>query len=117
MGVEVEPRSGFRVGKRGARVQKQDQACALAAVRRRGARAEEALGLGEKVIREGGAIVWQRPRHGTAPRTTGQFVFRDDALTIGRPRSSTTLQLFVKRTPKHRSVRNKKDLPSLTVEH
>jgi hypothetical protein len=96
--MQVGLRSGLDVGKRGTAVQKQGQACALSEVGRGGSSANETLGVGEKVSREGRAIVWQWPRHETAPRATGRLVVRDDALTIGRSPNSATLQLFVKRT-------------------
>ena len=98
VGVEVEASSGFHVGKRGEFVEQQDQAGALPEVGGGGASADEASGLGQELLGEGRAMMWQRPRHETAPGATGQLISGDDACIIGLTRSSVTLQLFVKRT-------------------
>jgi hypothetical protein len=82
VGMKVDPGSGFHVGKQGEFVKKQDQAGALPEVRRRGASPEEASGLGEELIGEGGAMKWRRARHETAPRATGKLFFSGDSLTI-----------------------------------
>jgi hypothetical protein len=82
--MEVDSGSGFRVGNRGEFVEEQDQAGSLPEVRRCGASPEEASGLVEELIGEGRAMKWQRARHETAPRTTGQL-FGVDPLTIDGP--------------------------------
>ena len=79
--MKVDPGSGFHVGNRGKFVEEQDQAGTLSEVRRCGASEEEALGLGEELIGEGRAMKWEKARHETAPRTTGQL-FSVDPLTV-----------------------------------
>jgi hypothetical protein len=100
VGVEAEASSGLHVGKRGEFVEQQDQVGALPKVGRSGTRAGAASGLGEESLGEGRAMLWQRPRHETAPGATGQLISGDDTGIIGPTQRSVTLQLFVKRTTK-----------------
>jgi hypothetical protein len=72
--MEIETSGGSPVGESGEFVKEQDQACSLAEVRRGRASVEEGSGLGEELIREGGAMKWQRTRHETTPRATGRMV-------------------------------------------
>jgi hypothetical protein len=87
--MKVDPGSGLHVGKQGEFAEKQDQAGALAEVRRCGASAEEASGFGEELIREGRAMKGRRARHETAPRANGQLFFSGDPLTIDGTRPFT----------------------------
>ena len=96
--MKIKTSRGGHVGERGGFVEEQDQACTLPEVRRCGARVEEASGLGEELIREGRAMKWGRAGHETTPRAIGQKVFSDDTPSIGRPRRSVTLPVFVKWT-------------------
>ena len=79
-------------------MKEQDQACTLPEVRCCGSSVDEASCFGEEPIREGRAMKWERAGHETTPRAIGQKVFRDDTPSIGRPRRSVTLPLFVKWT-------------------
>ena len=64
--MQVEPGTGFDVGKRGMIVQEQDQTRSLSEVRCRRASSHEPSRLGEKFFGETRAIVWQWSRHETA---------------------------------------------------
>jgi hypothetical protein len=98
VGVEIDPGGGSGIGKRGGRMEEQDQSGALAEVRRGGPGEYQASGLGQEILGEDGAMTRQRSRHQTTPKATGQLCFIADALTIAGGGGAATLQLIVKRT-------------------
>jgi hypothetical protein len=80
--MEIEMSGGGPVGEGGGFVEEQDQTGALPEVRRGGASAAEAAGLGEEFLGEGRAMQGRGSGHGVTPSGIGQMVLSGDTPSI-----------------------------------